>query len=156
MTDFAAELRHRCRNPRCRSKLKAPVENPHHAFCSRGCHAGFYRSRCLVCEGAITRKTERQLFCRKPRCRSAFRGSESHYRYPGSPSAGSPLKTSIKPGVKTPLKPDRAWAPDGPGCRWDGGEYARLEKRNRTALEAHFDRLDAEYVARDYARLAHA
>jgi hypothetical protein len=31
------EPRHRCRNQRCRSKLPAPVENEHHAFCTRGC-----------------------------------------------------------------------------------------------------------------------
>ena len=35
MTDFAQELRHRCRNPRCRSKLPAPVANAREAFCTR-------------------------------------------------------------------------------------------------------------------------
>jgi hypothetical protein len=30
MTDFAQDLRHRCRNPKCRMKLKDPVAN-HHA-----------------------------------------------------------------------------------------------------------------------------
>jgi hypothetical protein len=32
-------LRNNCRNPHCRTKLKAPVENEHHAFCCRaaGC-----------------------------------------------------------------------------------------------------------------------
>jgi hypothetical protein len=39
MTDFALELRHRCRNPKCRSKLPKPVANEHHAFCTRGCRA---------------------------------------------------------------------------------------------------------------------
>jgi len=43
-------MKHYCRNPRCRSKLPLPVENEHHAFCTRGCHTGFYRSRCRVCE----------------------------------------------------------------------------------------------------------
>jgi hypothetical protein len=51
MTNSSA--RHFCRNPRCRSKLPAPVENHHHAFCCRGCHAQFYRARCLVCERDI-------------------------------------------------------------------------------------------------------
>ena len=41
------KLRHYCRNPRCRSKLKQPVENPRRAFCTRGCHSSFYHSRCL-------------------------------------------------------------------------------------------------------------
>jgi hypothetical protein len=37
-----APLRHRCRNPRCKLKLSAPVENEHHAFCCRGCYVSFY------------------------------------------------------------------------------------------------------------------
>src|SRR6266487_2171733 len=55
-------LRHGCRNPHCRMKLPAPVENEHHAFCTSGCHASFYRSRCLVCEEPMRRKNERQRF----------------------------------------------------------------------------------------------
>ena len=42
--------RHYCRNTHCRAKLAAPVDNEHHAFCTSGCHAIFYRHRCLVCE----------------------------------------------------------------------------------------------------------
>jgi hypothetical protein len=57
-----------CRNPRCRSKLKAPVDNPREAFCTRGCHSSFYRKRCLICEGEMARKTERQLICGGRRC----------------------------------------------------------------------------------------
>jgi hypothetical protein len=55
------EERHYCRNPRCRSKLKQSVADPRDAFCARGCHASFYRHRCLVCEGKMARKTENQL-----------------------------------------------------------------------------------------------
>jgi hypothetical protein len=40
-------LRHRCRNPKCRGKLKTPVENERDAFCTRGCYTSFYRHRCL-------------------------------------------------------------------------------------------------------------
>jgi hypothetical protein len=54
--------RHRCRNPKCRAKLTRPVENEHHAFCTRGCHKSFYYSRCLVCEEPLRRKNERQRF----------------------------------------------------------------------------------------------
>ena len=50
MTEFVAELRHYCRNPRCSSKLAKPVANPREAFCARGCYSSFYRKRCLVCE----------------------------------------------------------------------------------------------------------
>jgi len=68
------KLRHYCRNPRCRSKLKQPVENPRRAFCTRGCHSSFYHSRCLVCERPFARRTSRQEICKKGTCRSAFRG----------------------------------------------------------------------------------
>jgi len=44
----SVELRHYCR--KCRSKLPAPIENVRKAFCCRGCHSAFYRTRCLVCE----------------------------------------------------------------------------------------------------------
>jgi hypothetical protein len=54
--------RHYCRNPRCRMKLKAPVENERHAFCCTGCYTQFYRSRCLVCEERLRRKNEQQRF----------------------------------------------------------------------------------------------
>jgi hypothetical protein len=64
MVEFSNEkLRHYCRNPRCRSKLPAPVANEREAFCCRGCHSSFYRHRCLICEGEMERKTENQLVC---------------------------------------------------------------------------------------------
>jgi hypothetical protein len=47
----AEEVRHYCRNPRCGSKLPAPVSNSREAFCTRGCYNSFYLSRCLICEG---------------------------------------------------------------------------------------------------------
>jgi hypothetical protein len=55
-----SEARHFCRNPRCRMKLPAPVENLHKAFCTRGCHESFYLSRCLVCEDQMIRKRSNQ------------------------------------------------------------------------------------------------
>ena len=50
--------RHYCRNTHCRAKLAAPVDNEHHAFCKSGCHAIFYRHRCLVCEDSLRRKRD--------------------------------------------------------------------------------------------------
>src|SRR5262245_62588606 len=47
---MSVELRHYCRNLKCRSKLPAPIEYVRKAFCCRGCHSSFYRTRCLVCE----------------------------------------------------------------------------------------------------------
>ena len=56
--------RHYCRNTHCRAKLAAPVDNEHHAFCTSGCHAIFYRHRCLVCEDAMRRKRDDQRFAK--------------------------------------------------------------------------------------------
>ena len=72
MTEFKQDVRHFCRNPKCRSKLPTPVSNEREAFCARGCHSSFYRSRCLVCEAKMERKTENQLVCGKRKCRGAL------------------------------------------------------------------------------------
>ncbi len=50
MVDFTQELRHCCRNAKCRMKLKTPVENEHHAFCTPGCYSQFYFKHCIVCD----------------------------------------------------------------------------------------------------------
>jgi hypothetical protein len=67
---MSAALRHRCRNPQCRLKLATPVENEHHAFCTRGCYESFYRSRCRVCERDLRKARRRgdasRLYCRPP------------------------------------------------------------------------------------------
>ena len=81
MTEFIQEVRYRCRNLRCRSKLPAPVANTREAFCARGCHSSFYRKRCLVCEGPMERKTERQLVCGKRTCRNALQARSDLGRY---------------------------------------------------------------------------
>jgi hypothetical protein len=75
--------RHYCRNPRCRMKLKAPVENAHHGFCCSSCYASFYRSRCLVCEERLRRKNERQRFgSGHAVCRNEYRRFPHVYDYP--------------------------------------------------------------------------
>jgi hypothetical protein len=56
MTEFAEDLRHRCRNPHCRMKLKEPVGNPRDAFCARGCYESFHLRRCRVCEKPLEAK----------------------------------------------------------------------------------------------------
>src|SRR4051812_13967068 len=66
-----AQLRHQCRF--CRTKLVEPTDNWRKAFCCRGCHTSYYRSRCLVCEGAIRRKSERQRVCYAAACKSDLR-----------------------------------------------------------------------------------
>jgi hypothetical protein len=42
-----------------------------HHECTR-----FYRKHCLVFEGPMQRKTERQLICRKRKCRNALKASQ--------------------------------------------------------------------------------
>src|SRR5215831_5079649 len=93
----AAKTRHYCRNPRCRSKLPAPVENEHRAFCTRGCFESFYRSRCLVCEEPMRRKVESQRFrSGHAKCRAEHRRFPHVYDWPerlkaAQTSEGSPL-----------------------------------------------------------------
>jgi hypothetical protein len=66
------EVRHYCRNPRCRSKLPAPVRNPREAFCTRGCYDSFYLHHCLICERPIKQpKRGKRVICKKATCRSA-------------------------------------------------------------------------------------
>jgi len=85
-----------CRNPRCRLKLKQPEANPRSAFCSRGCHASFYRKRCMACEQPMERKVEHQLLCGRRKCRTEFAALRRHdmlgcYHIP---------EMSIKPGIE--------------------------------------------------------
>src|ERR1041384_7259925 len=56
MTEFTQTLRHYCRNPRCRSKLSAPVSDRREAFCTRGCYESFHLKRCRVCEQPLEAK----------------------------------------------------------------------------------------------------
>jgi hypothetical protein len=169
MTEFKQELGHYCRNPKCRSKLPEPVANEREAFCARGCHSGFYRKRCLVCEAPMERRTERQLVCGKRKCRNALQTGIGFGRYHAPSSLVSSLETPTKPGIKSGDAGGRGWriiagpeltpnqlhcatVPDGADCQWKGGEYERIEKRNRAALAARFDQLD--HVADQLDRVA--
>jgi hypothetical protein len=108
LTDFAVELRHYCRNPKCRMKLPKPADNPREAFCTRGCHGSFYLHRCLVCEGRLVRKNATQKVCRKSKCRNAFRGSSVKGRYLPQSAAREAPKTPDFIDSKQAPKPDRA------------------------------------------------
>jgi hypothetical protein len=157
VTEFAetAVRRHYCRHQFCRSKLPAPVFNRREAFCKSGCHSSFYLHRCLVCEDPIQlpRKGVR-LFCKKARCRNAWRAKIALGRY-GIPIAKRTAKNADEMGTKTDAQSDRAWRiiagpqltpnqfaaatiPDGPECKWADGEYERIEAKNRAALREHF------------------
>lgn len=68
------ELRHYCRNLKCRMKLKAPVSNLHKAFCTKGCYSSFYLTRCLVCENEKPEGSQsNRRFCRRPKCSAEYR-----------------------------------------------------------------------------------
>jgi hypothetical protein len=73
---MSVELRHYCRNLKCRSKLPAPIENVRKAFCCRGCHSAFYRTRCLVCEkeAVMNAPAPPTSFTRPQKTRLSIRG----------------------------------------------------------------------------------
>jgi hypothetical protein len=165
MTDFVAETRHYCRNPRCRSKLPAPVANTHEAFCARGCFNSFYLHRCIVCERAIEQpKRGKRLICKRAKCRNALGGGLSLGRYHASQSAKlnsvkadsvdvltAPATDIAAPAWRIVAGPELtasqfhcATIADGPNCEWKGGEYQRIEARNRALLREHFRRLGAK------------
>ena len=99
MTEFQdRELRHFCRNTKCRSKLKRPVSNKREAFCARGCHTAFYRKRCLVCEGPIERNRDDQKICGRAMCRRAWRARTGFGRYIASSAANLPSKKPVNKG----------------------------------------------------------
>ena len=142
MTEFIEEKEfHYCRNPHCRSKLKAPVSNRREAFCARGCHTSFYLRRCLLCEGPLQRRNRTQRVCRKARCRSAWRAQAGFGRYSPSTSVSFASKT---PDFIAPKSPNRGWrqiagpklspsqlhcgtVPDGPNGQWEGGNIGALK-----------------------------
>jgi hypothetical protein len=105
-------VRHYCRNPRCRSKLASPVENPRDAFCARGCHTQFYRSRCLVCERPMERKSEKKKLCGRRKCENEFRTLKACFglgRYLSPIPAELDARNPLKQGVSGGDKPSRPW-----------------------------------------------
>jgi hypothetical protein len=112
MVDFTeTAFRHRCRNPKCRSKLSTPVSNPREAFCARGCHSIFYRTHCRVCEAPIEQPKSggERFICKKSKCLNAWKANFGFGRYHPSSDVKSTPETPIKAGVQTPHKADRAW-----------------------------------------------
>ena len=112
MTEFAEDLRHHCRNPRCRMKLTAPAVNPHKAFCTRGCHSSFYLKRCLVCENdKPAGSTARRKLCRRPKCEGRYRKNSAHYSFLGADttSAANAPRSAQSTGIKSADFDDRPW-----------------------------------------------
>jgi hypothetical protein len=147
MTDFVAETRHYCRNPRCRSKLPAPVASAREAFCVRGCFNSFYLHRCLVCEGAIEQpKRGRRLICKRAKCRNALQGGLSLGRYHHAQSAKLISESADSIGVKEPAKADiQPWrivagpepSPSSFHCAVVGATEAAINRTNARHWREH-------------------
>ena len=102
MTEFAEDLRHHCRNPRCRTK----------AFCTRGCHSSFYLKRCLVCENdKPAGSTARRKLCRRPKCEGRYRKNSAHYSFLGADttSAANVPRSAQSTGIKSADFDARPW-----------------------------------------------
>ena len=144
--------RHRCRH--CRGKLPAPVLDLRQAFCCPACHAGFFRVHCQICERPMQRKSPSQKACGERECRAALKAQTVEIAFelptidifhPKSNSVDiSKPKSTIESHLRSPVvagpelssaQLHSALVPDGPGCRWAGGEYWRLEAKNRKAVE---------------------
>jgi len=112
-----SDLRHRCRNPKCRGKLPVPTDNPRRAFCTRFCFDQHYRTRCVVCEKDISKNPltgkaranlGRRKYCgRKHKAEAArfphiFAWGDHH---PVTSPIGS--RSAHSTGLKTALKPGR-------------------------------------------------
>jgi len=111
--------RKRCRNQRCRMKLPMPVENEHHAFCTRACFESFYRSRCRVCETDLRKTGKRgdvsRRFRRPPnQCANEARKWPEKYGFGSRPLSPLPeRKTNVRSadstGLKSGLRSLRGW-----------------------------------------------
>jgi hypothetical protein len=116
---MSTALRHRCRNPRCRAKLTAPVENKRHAFCCHDCHDQFYRARCLVCERDTRidpmtgkRRARRHQYCGR-KCKSESARFPHVYRawppkgVPQPVRRASDSKSAHSTGLKIGIRHDQ-------------------------------------------------
>src|SRR6266849_374669 len=129
--------RHYCRNLHCRSKLPAPVENEHRAFCTAGCHANFYHTRCLVCEDKMRRKRADQRFGSGHKvCKNEYQRFPHVYDYPGANLGNDPrectsaLETLDSSGLESAIATadpvEMFWRDkSGQGWHWeaDQGEH---------------------------------
>jgi hypothetical protein len=84
----------------------------------------------------MERKTENQLVCGKRKCRSALAARLGLGRYVPSSEVIDPLKTSIKPAIKSGLKHDRAWRMvAGPELSPTSFRFATLDATTDRVLE---------------------
>ncbi len=155
MTDFAQELRHRCPESEMPNEACGPGRQPTPCVLHAGLlfHASFAKETSRQ-EGA-TRK-----FCNGPGCRTEYHGNKPHFEPYGAKADHAPVRSTVSSksaqstGIKIAHNDDRPWrlatgpvitatqyhcatVPDGPDCQWTGGEWRRIEARNRALLENH-------------------
>ena len=108
MTEFAAEVRHYCRNPKCRIEAsKAPIANTREAFCTRGCRDRFYRLRCYVCEEKKPGRLDAHT-CGRRKCKNALRSTRNGPRIPRRVEIGLWKPNKIRPS-RSRIRYGRAW-----------------------------------------------
>jgi hypothetical protein len=101
--------RQRCR--KCRAWLAVLADNPREAFCSRGCHVQFYRTRCRICEEPIEQPARgARLICDRAACRSAWRAALGLGRYHTPNFAESIPEVPVNSGSKVGIDDDRGWS----------------------------------------------
>lgn len=110
--EFDAQLRRRCRHPKCGSKLAQPTDNSRHAFCSLGCYRSYYRNRCAVCEAQLPPGPSNRAICRRAECRAEMRKFPEAYL--PSQTGERPPRSAHKSGLKTRSKPGRPTSLFGP------------------------------------------
>ena len=141
-------LRHRCRN--CRAKLPASVTNACEAFCSRGCHTGFYRTRCRICEAPIEQPARggTRLICNRAKCKSAWRAGFRLGRYPTLKNVKSIQEVPVTKGPKVGISDDRAsWRVIAAGAPISADQYHSAIVGAAEAIAAA-DRSNAAHWAR--------
>jgi hypothetical protein len=86
------QVRSRCRNQRCRTKLEVPTDNHHKAFCTAYCFDQFYNWKCRVCEKPILKGRRRKQpdHCHDHKCRKDFRRFPESFTYPKSTPCPAP------------------------------------------------------------------
>lgn len=113
MTEFPQELRHYCRNPRCKMKMPVPVESEHRAFCCRGCYEQFYAKHCRVCQVSLppaAANAWNRKVCKKSKCRNALANNRDAFTWvrPMLPDR-SPERPSENPHFTGLSKPPQSW-----------------------------------------------
>jgi hypothetical protein len=100
-----ADLRVRCRNQKCRSKLTAPTDNEHKAFCTPYCYTQFYFWKCKVCEKPILKGRRRKQpdHCHDHRCRKDFRRYPDAFSYTPSQKCALGVRSAHFAGVKSAI-----------------------------------------------------